>query len=69
MKGIVVYDSSYGNTRTIGETIADTLKDSGFETEFCYVKDVKKISPADYAFMVVGSPTRFGTMSFAVKAF
>jgi len=27
MKGIVVYDTSYGNTRKIAETIAETLKD------------------------------------------
>ncbi|MGD0495713.1 MAG: flavodoxin domain-containing protein [Candidatus Bathyarchaeia archaeon] len=29
MKGIVVYDTSYGNTKTIAETIAKTLKESG----------------------------------------
>jgi len=69
MKGIVVYDSSYGNTKKIAETIAETLKESGIEVDLFYVKKVKKLSAQDYNFLVLGSPTRFGTMSFAVGFF
>lgn len=69
MKGIVVYDTSYGNTKTIAETIAETLKESGIEVDLFDVKDVKKLSAKDYNFLVLGSPTRFGTMSFAVRSF
>ena len=43
MKGIVVYDTSYGNTKRIAETIAETLKESGIEVDLFYVKDVKKL--------------------------
>jgi menaquinone-dependent protoporphyrinogen IX oxidase len=69
MKGIVVYDTSYGNTKTIAETIAETLKWSGIEVDLFDVKDVKKLSTKDYNFLVLGSPTRFGTMSFAIRFF
>ena len=69
MKGIVVYDTSYGNTKKIAETIAETLKESGIEVDLFYVKDVKKLSAKDYDFFVLGSPTKFGTMSFAIKFF
>jgi len=69
MRGIVVYDTSYGNTKTIAETIAETLKESGIEVDLFYMKDVKKLSAKDYNFLVVGSPTRFGTMSFAIRGF
>jgi menaquinone-dependent protoporphyrinogen IX oxidase len=69
MKGIVVYDTSYGNTKKIAETIADTLRDSGIEVDLFYVKDVKKLSGRDYDFLVLGSPTKFGTMSFTIKRF
>ena len=69
MKGIVVYDSSYGNTKKIAETISETLKESGIEVDTFYVKDVKKLSVKDYNFLVLGSPTKFGTMSFTVKGF
>ena len=64
-----MYDSSHGNTKKIAETIAETLKESGLEVDNFYVKDVKKLSAKDYDFMVLGSPTRFGTMSFTVKGF
>ena len=69
MKGIVIFDTSYGNTRTIAETISETLKTSGIEADTLYVKDVKKLGAGDYDFLVLGSPTRFGTMSFTVKGF
>jgi len=69
MKGMVVYDTSYGNTKTIAETIAETLKGAGLEVDVLHVKDVKKLSAKDYDFLVLGSPTRFGTMSFAIRGF
>ncbi|TRO46019.1 hypothetical protein E2P30_00700, partial [Candidatus Bathyarchaeota archaeon] len=67
--GIVIYDTSYGNTKKIGETIAETLKESGMEVDLFYVKDVNKLNGSDYDFLVIGSPTKFGTMSFTVKRF
>jgi menaquinone-dependent protoporphyrinogen IX oxidase len=67
MKGIVVYDSSYGSTRKIAETIAESLKESGIEADLLYVKDAKNPVGNEYNFLVIGSPTRFGTMSFTVK--
>jgi len=69
MKGIVVYDTSYGNTKKTAETIAETLKEVGIEVDLFYVKDVKKLNAKDYDFFVLGSPTKFGTMSFAVRGF
>jgi menaquinone-dependent protoporphyrinogen IX oxidase len=69
MKGIVVYDTSYGNTKKIAETIAETLKESGIEVDLFDVKDVKKLVAKDYSFLALGSPTRFGTMSFAIRGF
>jgi menaquinone-dependent protoporphyrinogen IX oxidase len=69
MKGIVIYDTSSGNTKKIAETIAETLRESGIESDLFYVKDTKKLNARDYSFLILGSPTRFGTMSFAVKSF
>ena len=67
MKGIVVYDTSHGNTRKIAETISDTLKESGIEVDLFDLKDLKRLSGRDYNFLVIGSPTKFGTMSFAIR--
>ncbi len=69
MKGIVIYDTSYGNTKKIAETIAETLKETEIETDLFYVKDIKKLNAKDYEFLILGSPTKLGTMSFAIKFF
>ena len=69
MKGIVIYDSSFGNTRAVAEAISETLKESGIETNSFYLKDVKKLNGKDYDFLVLGSPTKFGTMTFTFKGF
>ena len=69
MKGIVIYDTSHGNTRKIAETITETLRASEVEVDLFDLKEVKKLSASDYNFLVLGSPTKFGTMSFAIKSF
>src|SRR5512136_2414610 len=69
MKGIVVYDTSYGNTKKIAETIIETLRESGIEVDLFGVKDVKKLGVKNHDFLVLGSPTKFGTMSFAIRFF
>ena len=69
MKGIVIFDTSYGNTRAIAEAISETLRDSGIEVDTLYVKDVKKLNAKDYNFLVLGSPTKFGTMSLTIRFF
>jgi menaquinone-dependent protoporphyrinogen IX oxidase len=68
-KGIIVYDTSYGNTKKVAETLAETLKESGIEADLFDLKDVKKLSAKDYDFLALGSPTKYGTMSFAMKFF
>jgi menaquinone-dependent protoporphyrinogen IX oxidase len=69
VKGIVIYDSTYGNTRKVAETIAETLRESGMEVDVFYVKEVKKLSARDNDFLVIGSPTKFGTMTITVRGF
>lgn len=69
MRGVVVYDTSYGNTKKIAETIADVLKESGIEVDLFDVKDAKKLSAKDYDFLALASPTRMNTMSWTIKRF
>jgi len=69
VKGIVVYDTSYGHTRIIAETIAETLKKTGLDVHVSHVEDLKELHAEDYDFFVLGSPTRIGTMSFTLRRF
>ena len=68
MKGLVVYDTSYGNTQKIAEAIAQTLKAATIEVDIADVHHAKP-DAASYDFLVLGSPTKLGTMSFATKRF
>jgi menaquinone-dependent protoporphyrinogen IX oxidase len=69
VKGIVIYDTSHGNTQKIAETITETLKESGIEVDLFDVKNVKTLSGNNYSFLVLGSPTKFGTMSLTIRLF
>lgn len=68
MKGIVAFDSVFGNTMRVGEVIAEELRSEGHEVE---VIDLGKWVPwraeADFAF--IGSPTRNGRMTSRAKRF
>jgi flavodoxin len=68
MKGVVIYDTTYGNTKKIAEAITETLEESGLEVDIFHVKDIKDLS-RDYDFLMLGSPTKIGTMSWAVRGF
>ncbi|HSO91698.1 MAG TPA: flavodoxin domain-containing protein [Arthrobacter sp.] len=54
MKALVVYDSAYGNTRSVAETIAGSL--SGMQASSVAVGDFKPDALAAGDLLVVGSP-------------
>lgn len=68
MKGTVVYDTHYGNTRIVAEAIAGELESEGYEAE---LRNVGKRYPepptGDILFL--GSPVRFGSVSGGIKKF
>lgn len=66
MRGLVAYDSVYGNTKQIAESIAEEIKAAGHEAQVMSVKDkLPELSGFDFAF--VGSPTRIANASRAAK--
>ena len=69
MKGILFMTPPMETQRKSQKQSTETLKASEIEVDLFDVKEVKKLSANDYNFLVLGSPTKFGTMSFAVKFF
>lgn len=68
MKGIVVCDSVYGNTKQVAEAIAEEIRSEGHEVELISLKDGE--APAAMGdFMFVGSPTRMGRPTGAAKEY
>lgn len=68
MKGIVAYDSVYGNTKKVAETIAEQIRAEGHEAELRNVRE-KYPSPPQGDFMFIGSPTRMAKMTGKTKRF
>ncbi len=68
MKGIVAYDSVYGNTKLVAEAIADQLKTEGHEVELVALGSGSGTASGG-DFMFIGSPTRVGRMTRPTKEF
>lgn len=69
MRGIVAFDSVFGNTKHVAEAIAEELRESGHEVEVIDLgrRVPWKVPEADLAF--VGSPTRHGRETSRAKKF
>ena len=68
MKGIVAYDTYYGNTKKVAETIVEQIKAEGHEAELRSIREDYP-SPPQGDFMFVGSPNRMGGVTGKTKRF
>jgi len=68
LKGIVVYDTYFGNTKAVAEAIAEQIRSDGHEAELRSVREDYP-SPPQGDFMFVGSPNRMGGVSGRTKRF
>ena len=68
MKGVVIYDSYYGNTKIVAETIIDQLNSDGHESE---LRSVRKKYPESLQgdILFLGSPIRMGSVTRRVKKY
>jgi flavodoxin len=67
LKGIVAFDSVYGNTKQVAEAIAEALRVKGHDIEIINLGEGSKTPVGD--FMFIGSPTRIGMMTGNTKKF
>jgi hypothetical protein len=63
VNALVVYESMYGNTATIGEAIAAALREEGLDVEEGLVTRIDAARTADFDLLVVGGPTHVHGMS------
>ena len=70
IKVIVVYDSKYGNTKVVAETIVEGMREvSGTEIVLRELKEVDQSRIAEYDAILVGSPNHIGNASRVVRKF
>ena len=69
-KVIVVYESKYGNTKLVAETIIEGMSEvEGIETVLSELKEVDLNKIIDYDAILVGSPNHFGGPTRGVRKF
>ncbi|NWF86992.1 flavodoxin domain-containing protein [Candidatus Bathyarchaeota archaeon] len=69
-KIIVAYESKYGNTKRVAETIAEGAREvSGIETVVKELKEVDLENVVNYDLILLGSPNHFGGPTRGVKKF
>jgi len=67
---IVIYESKYGNTKLVAETIIDGMsKVEGIETVIKELKEVDLNKIADYDVILIGTPNHYGGPTKKVKEF
>ncbi len=69
-KIIIVYESKYGNTKLVAETIAEGVREvEGREAVVSELKEVDLKKIPDYDAILVGSPNHVGGPTWGIKRF
>jgi len=69
-KGVVVYESKYGNTKLVAETIMKGMNEvEGTETVLKELKEADLNKIVDCDVILIGSPNHFGGPTRSVKRF
>ncbi len=69
-KVIVVYESKYGNTKRVAETIIEGMREvEGIDTVLSELKEVDPNTIRDYDAILVGSPNHIGGPTRSVNKF
>jgi flavodoxin len=70
MKVFVIYDSKYGNTKIVAESILEGLKQvEGIEATIGYAKEVDSQRLASYDALILGAPNHMASPSRTMKKF
>jgi flavorubredoxin len=70
MKVFILYDSKYGNTKTVAENILESLKQvEDIEVSISYIKDIEPHSVISYDVLILGAPNHMASPSRAMKSF
>jgi flavorubredoxin len=70
MKVFILYDSKYGNTKTVAENILESLKQvEDIEVDINYIKDIDPHSVISYDALILGAPNHMASPSRAMKSF
>ena len=69
-KVAIIYESKYGNTRVVAESIAEGIREaSDMQITLLELKEVNPGQPVDFDVLLIGSPNHFGRQTKGIKKF
>ena len=68
-KAIVIYESVFGNTKRVAETIIEGMKAAGVEAALSTPKDFDPNQLTDFDAIIIGSPNHMGGATRGIKKF
>jgi len=69
-KAIVVYESKYGNTKLVAETVIEGMREvSGVETVLSELKEVDLNQFTEFDAILVGTPNHIGSATRSIRKF
>ena len=69
MKGIVLFDTLFGNTERVASRLAAGLQETGIDAEYLNIKGVAPDRLIGYDLIVLGAPTQYHSASKPMKDF
>lgn len=66
MKGVIAFDSFFGNTRSVAEAMKEEIERAGHQVVLLNLRESREV-PSEGDFLMVGSPTRFAKMTRGSK--
>jgi flavodoxin len=66
MKGVIAFDSYYGNTKGVAEAMREEIERAGHQATMINMRTSREV-PSEGDFLMVGSPTRFKKMTRPAK--
>jgi flavodoxin len=69
LKGVIIYDSNFGNTERIARALALGLEDKGAKIDCFKIDQVDVEKLVEYDFVAIGGPTHIISASKSMKEF
>jgi flavodoxin len=70
VKALIVYESKYGNTKLVGETVAQGMMETeGVEATLLEAQEVDLSKAADCDLILIGSPNHIGGLTRGIMKF
>jgi len=69
LKAIVIYDTKFGNTEKIANSLAAGINEMGYDVDVIYVENIQLDKITEYDLVAIGGPTHGFGISAPIRKF